>query len=93
MYILIRACTTGSDVPDAVRRVISTLSLRLRVCSSVKEIGFLFDEGEEDEGEDDGEDEGEDEADGEDEEEGEDEADGEDEGEPLKLAIISEMLL
>ncbi len=80
--MLIRDLITGSVVPVAVRRAISTPSFRLRVWSSVKVIGLVFEEGEDDEERED-EGEGEDEEEG-DEEEGEgeeDEGEGEEEGE------------
>jgi hypothetical protein len=89
--ILIRDCITGSVVPVAVKRAISTASFRLSVSNSVKEIGLVLLEGLEEEADAEGEDEedaeaGEDEAEDEDERdaEGEDEEDaeaGEDEAE------------
>jgi len=85
-----RDVSTGSVVPVAVRRAISTDNFRLKVCNSVNEIGFLFEEGDDEDEDEEGdeeldedEEEDEDEDEDEDEEEDEGEEKGEDEGEGL----------
>jgi hypothetical protein len=81
-----RDVSTGSVVPVAVRRAISTDNFRLNVCNSVNEIGFLFEEGDDEDEDEEGDEELDEDEEGEgegdeDEDEGEDEEEDEDEDE------------